>query len=200
VVAMVKAVWSGFSGAPGTSTFYVGTADDTGGDPSSAGLTSAVAAFRQFFNACAGSLAASVTISWDGQGVYLNKVTGAVEGTATYTAPSSVLGTGASSVAAPAGASVRWLTGEVWGSRRLTGRTFLVPLYAGAYEANGTLQATNLSTIQTAAAALVTASTAATTWKFSIQHRPVLGDNGGCSYVIGSSVKDEVAVLTSRRN
>jgi hypothetical protein len=200
MTAVVKAVWSGFTGSPGTSTFYVGTGLTGAGDPTPADLTTAVASIRQFFNACAGNLAASVVISFDGQAVTIDPTTGAVTGITTYTPPSNVAGTGASSVAAPAGASVKWITAGVVNGRRVAGRTYLVPLYAGAYEANGSLQSSTVSALATAAGVLVAASVAASTWACWVWHRPVSGTGGSMWEFSGSSVKDEVAVLTSRRN
>jgi hypothetical protein len=200
VVTEVKAVWSGFTGAPGTSTFYVGNPASLTVPIAPAALTSAVAAFRQFFNAMASQLAASVVISFDGSAKDLDTATGVLVSGNSYTPPSSVAGTGSSSVAAPAGASVRWRTASVYGGRLLTGRTFLVPLYAGAYEANGSLNATFLTQAQTASGVLTAASIASGTWRFIIWHRPQNGAGGATGDVASSTWKDEVAILRSRRD
>ena len=197
--AVVKAVWSGFGGSPGTSTFLISDAT-FGGTPSSTALTSAVAAIRQFFNACASQLAASVVISFDGSASAIDPITGHLTGTVTYTPPSSVAGTGASSVAAPAGASVRWRTAAIGAHRAVTGRTYLVPLYAGAYEANGSLQSSTITQILTAGNALIASSAAAADWEFMVWSRPVGGTGGGTAPVTGCTVKDTVAILTSRRD
>ena len=199
--AVVKAIWSGFTGAPGTSTFMViDASQDSSVDPTSAALTSAVGAIRQFFNGCASNLAASVVISFEGEAVLVDEQTGVVRGAQTYTVPSPVVGSGSSSVAAPAGASVRWRTGSVINGRRVNGRTYLVPLYAGAYESNGSLQTTSVSAILTAAQALVTTSNASSTFRMAVWHRPGTGAGGFAAPFTGATIKDEVAVLTSRRN
>jgi hypothetical protein len=196
----VKAVWSGFAGAPGTSTWYFRDVTSFTGHLSSASLTTGVAAMRQFFNACASQLAASVTISWDGTAKEIDAATGTLYGYTSYTAPSAVTGTGSSSVAAPAGASVSWRTTSVVNGRSLRGRTFLVPLYAGAYEADGSLNSTFLTQCRAAAAAYATASSTATTWVGCVWHRPGPSGVGVVGDISSSAVKDEVAVLRSRRN
>jgi hypothetical protein len=157
-------------------------------DPTSAALTSAVGAVRQFFNACSSQLAASVVISFSGEAVLVDEQTGSVRGANTYTVPSPVVGTGSSSVAAPAGASVRWRTDGIENGRRVGGRTYLVPLYAGAYEANGSLQTSTISQFVTAATALIASSQASSVWKFAIWHRPVSGAGGHAYSVFGHTV------------
>jgi hypothetical protein len=92
------------------------------------------------------------------------------------------------------GAVTKWVTGAVHGTRRLTGRTFIVPLGGGSYDSTGTLASSALSQIRSAATALVAQQ------DFGVWGRPVGGVNGLFSNALASNVRDHVAWLSSRRD
>lgn len=198
-IAIVKALWSGFNGAPGTSTFAIRDTAGTG-SPTSSQVTACVGAIRTFFNAFAATIQNGVSISFDGNGTIVNEVDGELKGSVAYTVPTVVSCSGSGTVAAPAGASIRWNTAGIRNGRRVRGRTFIVPLVATSYESNGTLTSTFLTTATTAATGLISAATSSASWSPCVWSRPVSGAGGFAWPFVTSSVKDEVAVLASRRN
>ena len=100
-------------------------------------------------------------------------------------------------IVGPVGAVVNWITGTVSGGRRLSGRTFLVPLSDWAYDNDGTLSSDAIGIINNAAAGL---SSDAFAHDFVIWSRPSGGGTGAVGSVIGHRVPDMAAVLRSRRD
>lgn len=187
-----RAVWTGIPGGTGISTFYT-----------TVGAFQADVDFiRAFFAGVAGSLAAGVSVQVLAEGVTINEVSGAVTGTwGPFTAPGAVVGTGGVNFAAPVGAYVQWRTGGVVHNRRVRGRTFLVPLGAGLYDAQGTIVNTNLSGIQTAAAALVTNLTDMGIWSRPFAGSPGNPARSGSVHTVTSALAvDKAVVLRSRRD
>jgi hypothetical protein len=76
------------------------------------------------------------------------------------------------------------------------GRTFLVPIGLSALDTNGTPLDSFISTVATAAAALI-----ADPAEFVVWHRPEsLAAGGGLTFpVLAQTVRDRIAMLTSRR-
>ncbi|HEX6827321.1 MAG TPA: hypothetical protein VF077_13465, partial [Nitrospiraceae bacterium] len=83
-----------------------------------------------------------------------NQITGAWVGSGGGTTSSTAT---ANPFSGTSGALVRWQTGAVLNGRRVTGRTYLVPLNNLQYANDGSLSGTCVNAIQTAAAALITA-------------------------------------------
>jgi hypothetical protein len=149
---------------------------------------------KTFFTAIAALLPSPCLISYDGVATEVG--TGSprvIEGLTTW----SVAASGAGLPMPPANCIVvGWKTGLATRSGR--GRTFIGPLKQAVCEQNGTIASANLSTIRTAASALVTSSLAETTppsalgvWSVKDQ---LLRD------FTGSAVRDKFAVLRSRRD
>jgi hypothetical protein len=118
-------------------------------------------------------------------------------GTPTYAAWNPVLveGAGTGDVAPQLlAAVVSWRTTSATRSGR--GRTFIGPVTAAVWGADGTIDNTYLASLTNAAAALVSASTGANGWAFGVySHKDsVLRD------FIGSGVKDRASYLSSRRD
>lgn len=97
--------------------------------------------------------------------------------------------------AAGCGANVTWDTATVINGRRMRGRTFLVPLGAQVYEADGTLSSGTLALVNAFATALRAAG------GLRILRRPggPTGPGGTSGAVTGHRVPDHVSVLRSRR-
>jgi hypothetical protein len=120
-------------------------------------------------------------------------------------------GTATGAYAGNAGAVVHWLTSLIVGTRRVRGRTFLVPMIGSAFESNGSLTSTALNTINNAAAALITAvGTGMVVWSRPVvahtkydpktgQGTGVAGRSGTYGAVTGSRVPDLAISLRSRR-
>jgi len=125
------------------------------------------------------------------------------------TPPAAIQGTGGGAWAAPAGATAQWTTASYLYGRRVKGRTYLVPLTAGAFQSDGTILDTTKTALNAAAAALVAGasnfvvytrerqakSAAESPTGKEITYRP-----GASSMVVSGSVADRVAVLRSRRD
>lgn len=186
--------WSGFPGAPGVSVFYA----TPGG--------SVAAALHTFFVALAGVLPVDVTIQVPSSGDTIDDATGFLTGSWTGAGGAAVVGTLNSVYQAPSGIAVRWNTGSIVGTRRLRGRTFLVPIGGTNSTQQGNWNSTVVSTVQTAANGLVAAGTG----HFSIWSRPIEPDEtasppiagrvGSSGVVTSATVSSKVAVLRSRRD
>ena len=185
-ISRIRAAWQNWPGAPGVSTFYavMGPAQ------------SEVDGVRAFFNALAALLPSGLTITVPPSGDNIDDATGQIVGAWSVTTPPAVVtGTGAGNYAGNAGACVHWTTGSVLLGRRVKGTTFLVPLVSTAFATDGSIGAATLTTLQTAAAGLVTAWAGnGKVWSRKTQFRQ------GSSYTVtGSSVPDLAISLRSRR-
>ena len=188
MVLEVKAVWSGWAGGPGYSTFH-----SSGSTPADAqALADAVATF---FDTIGNLVPSSITISMSPTYRVLDTSTGTLisEGTLGET-PAAVVGTGTNAFAAVAGMCVNWLTNDSAGRKLRVGRTFLVPLTAFIWAPDGTVTDSVVTEVQAAAQALLSLPSGLVVWK-----RPRGGAGGVASTVVGSRVPDEGVVLRSRR-
>lgn len=189
-ISQVTFVWTGWSGAPGYTSFYVDT-----GDVADAQLVAN--AGRAFFQAIRGELPTEVTIQCRGDFRVMDAATGNLVGiNVLTTTPAAVTGAGNATFAAPSGCTVNWLTNSPAAHRLRTGRTYLVPLGSNAYQNDGTLVEADKAALQAAAAAFVTACTThLVIWK-----RPISGAGGLAAAVVGARINDRVAMLRSRRS
>jgi hypothetical protein len=194
-VNRVRVAWSNFPGAPGLSTFYLDEA------------TTDVAAIKTFFTAVGSLIPNGTTFQVPNSGDKIDVGTGKLTDTWTGTGGGSYtsVATAGTSFSGSSGAMVRWITSTVVQGHRLSGRTYLVPLIVTAYDANGSLSSSALTTLQNAASALVTAYAG----KFVVYHKhvdadsgatpPTLGSPGAVGAVSSSIVPDLAVVLRSRR-
>lgn len=177
----IVVVWSGLAGLPGVSVFF-----GTVGASANAGV-------KAFFTSVASVIPTGC--SWDipGSGDLIDDATGTLTGVWTNAGGGgTVAASGSTSHASGCGAYVNWNTAGIANGRRVKGRTFLCPLSANQYEANGTIAAAGITTMQTAATALVT------TGDTLIWHRP--GTGTGSSFSPSSAtVPDQVTSLRTRR-
>lgn len=93
-----------------------------------------------------------------------------------------------------AGAVITWGTGTINRGRLVRGRTFLVPLAAGQYDADGTLTAACMGKLTLAAQNLIAGAA-----EFGVWSRPRLGVGGLFAPVLTHRVNDRAAFLSSRR-
>lgn len=181
--------WLTSSGGPGVSVFHL---DATVSTP----RQSQVNAIRAAFDAIKGFLPTDVSISFSPEIEVIERTTNTLIGTVAVAPPASVTGTNTGAYSAPSGARWRWATGVIHRGRRVTGTTFLVPLSNSAYDVDGTLTAAALTTLNNAAAGILTAAPGA----LMVYSRPAGGDPGIASTVTGGSTVDRAAVLRSRRD
>lgn len=183
--------WNASSGGPGTSTFHVQSDGPTAAQD-------AADAIRAMFNALIAMFPTDVSFSFPGEVLLINAPDNTLTGVIPITAPASLTGTSSASYAAPTGARIRWITDGIVRGRRVTGTTFLVPLYSTAFTTDGTVSSTAITAIQGA----VDTYLASTDYVPLVYSRPTAASPTGGVYhaITGGSVPDRAAVLRSRRD
>lgn len=101
--------------------------------------------------------------------------------------------------AAAAGGVISWSTPGIRNGRRVRGRTFIVPLSNECWDIDGTMKATELGRINTAATNLRTVGQQT---QFGIYARPTApGASDGIAYPVNAHrIPDMSAILRSRRS
>lgn len=150
---------------------------------------------KAFWTSVASIMSGYVTIAIPNEGEEFDETTGILTGTWTQGTSSSVTGGGSGAYAGGVGACVAWDTSGIHAGRKVRGRTFIVPLAANTYDADGTLASGTRTTLNTAAATLL----AATSASFYIWTRPRTGLAGAVHAVTSGNVADHVSWLRSRR-
>lgn len=180
----VRVPWNGLGGLPGLSTFYFDVTS-----------TTAVADTFAFFNAIKAKFPAPLSWSIPGSGDQIDGANGNLIGTWTMTGGGTVNAVNTAAFAAGVGARVQWLTASIIGGRRVRGSTFLVPLLAAEYDSGGTINDTDLASMQTAV------NTFAAGGDLYVWHRPSSpGATDGVSVpVTAGLIPDKVSTLRSRR-
>lgn len=191
----LKTILTGFAGGPGVTTMYFRD------------VNTAVSSVNQFWLSAGLLIPVAVNIKVDNLGDVIEDSTGDLVDNWLADPVAGFAGGTAGAYAAPAGGAITWETGTIRNSHRLRGRTFVVPLVATAYEANGSLTADAITSLTSAAAGLL----ATQNTSFCIWHRPFAGAAatatkparapyiGSNSLVTGGIVRDRVAVLRSRQ-
>jgi len=191
-IQKVQCVWTGFSGAPGTTTMYATAAADL------------LAPLRAFLNANVAIFPTGLTITMPGIGDIINDATGELTGTwGPVTSPAPVVGTGVAVYSAPSGVSVQWHTTGIVDGRRVKGRTYLVPWLG--LQNDGSPSPTSLATLSTSLATYLAASAGnMKVWqrpRLASAGPPVVSARAGSSWPVdGSQVGDFMSVLRSRRD
>lgn len=192
-----KLNWTGFTGAPGYTNLYF--RDFSEGPVDQAMADGAKTKLTNFMASLGTRLPSTVTLSLDSTMDIVEDTNGQLQGFLTVTPPAPVVGSVAGSYSAASGACITWNTNGVRNGRRIRGRTFIVPLGGTIYDTDGTISTTHLNAFRTAAADL-TNSTG--TGDLGVWARPTApGATDGAWWVAtGGSVRDKVAILTSRRD
>jgi hypothetical protein len=197
-ILKVTAKWDGFNGGPGYSNFFFkpqGFIES--GDVEAAAAANAVSSF---FGSILSVFPNPLKITLQSDVPVIDETNGEMTHIANGGGWSAQQGTGGTAAySGPSGAVVTWRTAGVRNSRRVRGRTFLVPLAGGIYDVDGSLAGGPLSTIRTAASALVAAggsSVDPVVWS-----RPSApGASDGIAHIMNAAtVNDSVAILRSRR-
>jgi hypothetical protein len=182
----VRVVWSNWPGAPGYSNFYVGTTitDHT--------------PIRTFFNALTTYLPAAVTITVPTSGDQISEATGAITGSYSATVTGGAVNGSAGNTGVYAGGSgavCEWQTSLIVAGRRPLGKTFIVPSYGAAFDANGSLAAGYITALQNAGTALISALSG----ELKVWSRPRPSLAGANATVTACRVPDLAVALRSRR-
>jgi len=179
----ILVVWTGQTGLPGVSVFY------------GASGALANASVKAFFNSVKGAFASSLTWTIPGSGDVIEDTDGSLVGSwSNAGGGGTVTGSSAGAFGAGCGLYVKWNTGQIVGSRRLQGRTFMTNILSSIYDSSGTIDNSNLATFQTAA------DTLAATNDIKVWHRPTPGNANGISHPVATAlVPDQVTSLRTRR-
>lgn len=197
----VKARWSGFTGSPGYSVFYFREWTDGTYQPTAAEATACAVKVRTLFDQLKTVLPPTVKVQVDSDVEIIEDTNGKLVDVRSATAQAVVTGTATNTAySAASGAVLGWQTAGVRNGRRVRGRTFIVPLTAGAYDTDGTLLSTHHTTLTTAASNFVFDT--ADTPTFGVFQRPSApgATDGAWTFATGSRVPDTVAILRSRRD
>lgn len=188
---VVRVDWTGGPGGPGTSTFYL--------TPGTHNLTP----LKDFYGLLAGIIPNSWTIQVQNSGATIDAATGNLVGSWAAAAVAQIPGSNTGDYASGVGAVVRWDTGVVMDGRTIRGHTYLVPIYAAAFDVNGSLDDSQKALIQNTTTTTVTALTG----QLNVWHRPRKASEhfgsaraGAAVPITGGTVIDRPAILRSRRN
>lgn len=182
-VSRVRTSWTGFRGAPGVTTMYF---LDT---------ATCVESLHAFWTSMAGDLPGDVVIQVEDSGDIIDSETGDLTGSWVSDAVDPINGAGGNGYAAPVGACIDWLTSTIANHKRLRGRTFVVPLDAGGFSADGSPKDTLVTHFEAYGETLISEQSTS----FVVWHRGT-GTNGSVGLVTSAHVPDMAAVLRSRRD
>lgn len=191
-ITRITAVWTGFQGGPGYTNFFFNAFG--GGDV----VDLEAARVFTFFARLQSILPSDVNVEVMQEAAILDEATGAlIDYAQASDSPGDINGQAAGAYSAPSGAAITWNTAAIARGRRLRGRTFVVPLSNGAYEADGTLASAAIGDLNNAAEGLIGdgAGPEAVIWS-----RPRDGAGGTIGAITGYRVADQAAVLRSRRD
>lgn len=183
-----RAIWSAPGGGTGYSVFHA----DVAGDSTDA--QEFANAIREFFLDVQGLMPDDVSISFDSEVLNLSE-TGELVGVLPVTAPAAVVGSGTSGFSRATGARIDWSTGVIVSGRRLTGRTYIVPLESFCFDSSGLLTSIVQTNLLDAANGLLTALTTA-----GIVLKVWSRTHGQSAVVISASAPPKGAILRSRRD
>lgn len=206
-ILRIKARWSGFTGGPGYSNFYF--RDFSSGAPTDADADSAGDRVETFFGAIANLFPTAVKIRVQSDADVIEETNGEIQSVLSTGVRADVSGTAAANgYSGASGVVVTWRTGGVVAGRRVRGRTFLVPTANIAYDLDGTLQNSTITTLQNAANTLISAAGTPDlgVWaRPTPEHQNTKGETiparDGSWYVVTSAtIPDKAAILRSRRD
>lgn len=203
-LGLVKTHWLGTTGGPGLTQMAVRKATDgyiTNGD-----AQAAVNAVRTFWDGIKTYLPNELSLTVDPvvDTYYVGGLNNDLETTASAsTAPTVVLGTGTGNYSMAAGLRLNLNTGVIRFGRRVNGSIFIVPADSSAFSATGTTATLAKSTIETAAATMLSSLTSSGlvlgVWsRFDEKKHPDRVST--ISDVITAKINDKTAILRGRRD
>jgi hypothetical protein len=161
---------------------------------SGANLPSMSTGLVTFFTSLKPYIPASITIGIPASGQIYDDATGLLGGVWGSTVQPGIAGTGAGAFGSASGGSIKWATGAVVRRHTLVGRTFLVPLVASAFNANGVLAPAAVTAIGNAAQAFANVG-ALRIWSRPRAAFPV----GASAVAVVGTCTNVDAILRSRR-
>lgn len=183
-----RAIWT----VPGGGTGYSVLHFDQPGDQAEADLVAA--RIRTLFFSMQSLFPDDITIAFDSEILILDDA-GVLQSVFAVTPPTTVTGTSTAVYSRAAGARIDWATGVIVGGRRLTGRTYLVPMVSTIFTTAGLLTPTAVTTIQTAASGYISSMTTD-----GVVPRVWSRVHQTTAVVISASAPTNGAILRSRRD
>lgn len=199
-LARVKIRWS----IPGAGTAFSvlhfdGWADQSAPNPTE--LSDLLTKVNAFIGSVKAYLPNVVTMQVLNEAELINESDGTMLGVLSGTVHPAQAGTASATAgwAAAAGAVITWNTPGVRNSRRVRGRTFIVPLSNECWDLDGTMKAVPLNGLNSAATALRTANGIG---QLQVWGRPSApGATDGVAYeALSHRIPDFSAILRSRRS
>lgn len=178
----VQVVWAESGGFTGANTFYqVGDVD--------------LEIYKTFYDALEASIPSDVTISYPSSNLTYDSATGNVLSSWSATGQLDTIGTSGTDWARGVGAVLNWETTAFLNNRRVRGRSFLVPMEAASFDADGNVDPGFRSSVEGFAQTFIDDLDGA----LAVWHRPI-NSAGGQNYIVEScSVSGTPAILRSRR-
>lgn len=197
----LRVAWTGGPGGPGVSTFYFLDA------------VAAISPMQTLLNEVLSATPVAIQAQIETTGDVVDETNGAISGTWSTAAVANIQGGGVGAYASPIGSSVRWRTVGIVGNRRVSGRTYFVPLLTSWYDTTGTLNDTFRASLQTKCQNLVDVVPGnLVVWSRPAAARPAWTDvhgklhpakaavTGSKHAVTVATVADKVAIMSSRRD
>jgi hypothetical protein len=198
-VIVIRTEWAGTTGGPGLTQMCV-----NGFIPvAPAAAQTMVNAVRTFWNSLAALLPNELTLTVSPIVDSYDPVTGDLDSTIVVaTPPLPVVGTSSSNYAGGAGLKVKWETNTVKNGKRVRGSTFIVPAASAAYSTTGDITGSAQTTVNNAAAALISAIDAPAQ-DLTVWSRPRLlptPRDGDLTDIVSGVCSSKTAILRSRRD
>lgn len=203
-IAKVTINWTGWAGAPGYTNVYFRNA--TPGILTQAVVDNAISKVDAWKGEWDQDLPTGLSVATDPAVEEINDATGELVAFWTGTPAAATSGTSTGAYSNAAGFCVAWSTNTVRNSRRMRGRSFIVPLGSAGLDTAGTLAGTRLTAWKTASAAMhaATGDARLVVWGRPIPEKPgppvVPAQAGVSAEVTSSNIVDKTAILTSRRD
>lgn len=205
IIQRTRVIWEGFPGAPGYTNLFseVNSVEDH--DPSVHAEE-----VRDYFQAIGNLFPLAISMYVSAELPYIDDVTGEMVGLGLLDSDLEIPLPGVAGrqqqYSAPSGAVVHWNTAAVREGRRVRGSTFLVPLSQVAYQNDGTLTPSTLTTLRAASTFYVeTTDSVPVVWSRPREaitsgpnQRPAR--DGAAYEITAAEVPDMSAVLRSRRD
>lgn len=186
-IQRIRVAWSGTPvTGPGLTTFF--------SDPAVAPMSAAQVV--AFFTAIKALFPSGITWDVPSGGDTIEETTGALISVWNSGGGAQVASSGgAVAFSAGVGARMTWTTGLIHHGRRVRGSTYLVPLIGTAYDTQGTINNSAITTFETAGTSLITALAGG----LCVWSRPGPKGPGIHSPITLANVPDKVSWLRSRR-
>lgn len=185
--------WTGGIGGAGVTILHWDSASGSAAD-----AAEVVGVVNTFCTAISAEIPTGVNVQARAEVLVVDEANGDITGSWTVSpAPTLKAGQSAGVYSRLSGGCINWSTDLFVDSRRVKGRTYIVPVGQGKMQSDGTLAPDFLTEMNTAGVALLGLDPA-----FSIWHRPTThaAADGAIGHVVSLRVPDKAIKLTSRRD